>query len=414
MNTSATTLPTIPGYLIKKIIGQGGMATVFLAEPANGGAKVAVKVMRAPPGADHEWSARFLREASILQKFKHPNIVQVLAVGESQGNHYIVMEHLDHGDLTTWIKQGLQPNDALRLLRSLTLALEYAHKNGYIHRDVKPDNVLFRADGTPVLTDFGVARSRNSDVRLTQMGMVVGTPRYMSPEQHKGLEVDARTDIYALGIILYEMLTRQVPFDGTDSISIGIKHLTESVPPLPIKLARFQRLMDALLAKNPGERMAQAASLIKAIDLLLAQPEPNLKRAAMATTALARGLEIREKETKTGMFSKACDIEISIGAADYEALQKQSTAATSALFEWQKDVGKKARNITIHFFVHPWILTRARDYAKNLATNEDYSFLVKRNAKIRIHDMDGGLEQEMMLGETTEDDSSPTSMNIGT
>ena len=182
MSEQGKELPEIPGYRLRKLLGRGGMATVFLAEPLAGGQPVAVKVMRAPPGADHEWSARFLREAAILQKFKHPNIVRVFGVGESQGNHYIVMEHLDHGDLSTWIRQGLQPPDALRLLRAIALALDYAHQQGYIHRDVKPDNVLFRADGTAVLTDFGVARQRNTDVKLTQMGMVVGTPRYMSPE----------------------------------------------------------------------------------------------------------------------------------------------------------------------------------------------------------------------------------------
>ncbi len=398
MSEQGKELPEIPGYRLRKLLGRGGMATVFLAEPLAGGQPVAVKVMRAPPGADHEWSARFLREAAILQKFKHPNIVRVFGVGESQGNHYIVMEHLDHGDLSTWIRQGLQPPDALRLLRAIALALDYAHQQGYIHRDVKPDNVLFRADGTAVLTDFGVARQRNTDVKLTQMGMVVGTPRYMSPEQHKGLEVDTRTDIYALGVILYEMLTRQVPFDAEDSMSIGIKHLTEPVPRLPPKFARYQRLVDTLLAKNPADRIARGETVAKAIDVLLSQPEPVAKTAIAATAALERGVDIKETETKTGLFSKACDIAINIGAEDYEALQKNWAKATAALFEWQQDVGKKARNISVDFFVHPWILSRARDYAKTLAASADYAFLLERKARIRIYDLDGGLELEILLG----------------
>lgn len=391
-------MPEIPGYKLRKLIGRGGMATVFLAEPEGGGERVAVKVMRAPPGADHEWSARFLREASILQRFNHPNIVRVFAVGESGGDHYMVMEHLDHGDLTTWIKQGLQAQDAIRLLRGLALALDYAHKQGYIHRDVKPDNVLFRADGTAVLTDFGIARPRGTDVRLTQMGMVVGTPRYMSPEQHKGLDVDTRTDIYALGIVFYEMLMKEVPFDGPDSMTIGIKHMTEPVPRLPQKFARFQRLMDNLLAKEVGERIAKGETVVKAIDLLLQQPEPNAKKAVAANAALERGLDIKETETKTGLFSKACDIAVSIGAEDYEALQKHWTAAIAALFEWQADVGKKARNIKIDFYVHPWILTRAKDYVRQLARNEDYQFLSDRKARICIHDLDGVAEHEFELG----------------
>lgn len=399
MTQPPPSLPDIPGYRLRKLLGRGGMATVFLAEPEGGTAKVAIKVMRAPPGADHEWSARFLREAAILQKFDHPNIVKVYAVGESNGDHFMVMEHLDHGDLTTWIKQGLQPVDALRVLKPIALALDYAHQQGYIHRDVKPDNVLFRADGTPVLTDFGVARPRRADVRLTQMGMVVGTPKYMSPEQHKGLDVDTRSDIYSLGIVFYEMLTREVPFDGADSMSIGMKHLTEAVPRLPPKFARFQRLMDTLLEKDPGKRIARGETVAKAIDLLLSQPEPSAKLAIAATNALARGIDIKETETKTGMFSKACDIAICIGAEDYETLQKHCATATSALFDWQQDAGKKARNISLDFFVHPWILARARDYAKKLSQNEDYAFLQERKARVRIHDLDGTLELEQVLGE---------------
>lgn len=398
MNQSESRLPVIPGYKLRKILGRGGMATVFLADPEGGGAQVAIKVMRAPPGADEEWSARFLRESAILTRFTHPNIVRVYAAGESQGDHYMVMEHLDHGDLTTWIKQGLQPADAMRLVKAIALALDYAHKQGYIHRDVKPDNVLFRADGTAVLTDFGVARQRGSDTRLTQMGMVVGTPRYMSPEQHKGLDVDTRTDIYALGIVFYEMLMKQVPFDGEDSMSIGIRHITEPVPRLPAKFARFQRIIDHLLAKEPADRIAQGATVAKALDLLLEQPEPHAKKAIAATQALQRGLDIKESETKTGLFSKACDITVGIGAENVETLQQHWSAAIAALLEWQKDVGKKARNISIEFYVHPWILTRARDYVRQLVTQDDFRFLVDRKTQISIHDLDGILEHEMNLG----------------
>lgn len=399
MSSQIPSLPVIPGYRLRKILGRGGMATVFLGEPESGGEKVAIKVMRAPPGENREWSERFLREAAMLQRLDHPNIIKVRAAGESAGDHYMVMEYLDHGDLTTWIKQALQPEDALRLLRQIALALDYAHSLGYVHRDVKPDNILFRADGTPVLTDFGIARQRGNDQRLTQMGMAIGTPAYMSPEQHKGLDVDGRTDIYALGVIFHEMLTRKVPYDGTDSVSIGIRHLQDPLPQLPASLARFQRFLETLLAKNPAERISRGSSVAKAIDLLLEQPEPAAKSAIAAVNALQRGIEVKESETKTGFLGKARDIAIDIGADDYETLQRHWGVATQTLFEWHREAGKKARSITLQFFVHPWILARAQDFVKRLAASEDYRFLVDLKTRVRIHDLDGILEYETVLGE---------------
>lgn len=407
MNPSEATLPEIPGYRLKKLLGRGGMATVFLAEPQAGGPRVAIKVMRAPPGADHEWSIRFQREAALLQRLDHPNIIKVIASGEVAGNHYMVMEYLDHGDLTTWIRQGLQPEDALRLLRPLAMALDHAHKLGYVHRDVKPDNVLFRADGKPVLTDFGVARSRAADKRLTQMGMVVGTPAYMSPEQHTGADVDGRSDLYALGIIFHEMLTRTVPYDGPDAMSIGIRHLQDPLPQLPQRYARYQRFLDALLAKKPEERIARGESVARAIDLLLDNPAPAAKLAIAAKAALQRGIEVKESETKTGLFSKACDIAIDIGAEDYETLQKHWSTATTTLREWHAETGKKARRITLQFFVHPWILARARDFARKLAASEDYRFLADLKATVRVHDLDGVLEGEFVLGEAAGQGNTP-------
>ncbi|MFZ5723328.1 MAG: serine/threonine-protein kinase [Pseudomonadota bacterium] len=397
-------LPDIPGYRLKKLLGRGGMATVFLAEPVAGGARVAIKVLHASPGHgdEREWSERFLREGQILTRFDHPNIVRVFAAGKSGTDHYMVMEYLDHGDLTTWIRQGLQPPEALRLLRTLALALDYAHEKGYVHRDVKPDNVLFRADGSPVLTDFGVARQRASDPRLTQIGTTIGTPRYMSPEQHRGGEVDRRSDIYSLGVILYEMLTREVPFDGPDSMSIGIKHLQDPVPQLPARFARYQRLLEGMLEKQAKDRLGSGKSVVKMIDAITSQPETAAKHAILAGEVRQRGLVVRETETKTGFMKKACDIAVAVGAEDYEHLQKHWTGAVSALHEWHGAVGKNARNIDINLFVHPWILARAQDVVRKLLRADDFAFLHARGASIRIHDLDGVLEQELKAGEAAE------------
>ena len=398
MSEARPQLPVIPGFRLRKILGRGGMATVFLAEPEGGGQKVAVKVMQPPQGDAREWSARFLREAALLQRFDHPNIIRVFAAGESRGDHYMVMEYLDHGDLTTWIRQGLQPEDALRLLRQLALALDYAHNLGCVHRDVKPDNVLFRADGTAVLTDFGIARRRGSDPKLTQVGMAIGTPSYMSPEQHKGLEVDGRTDLYALGIVFHEMLTRRVPYDGADSMTIGIRHLQDPLPELPPEHARFQRFLDTLLAKDPAQRFARGATVVKAIDLLLEAPAPSAKLAVAARQALQRGLDVRETETKTGLFSKAMDIAIDIGAEDWDAFQQRLNAAVQALVEWHREAGKKARHVTLQCFVHPWIASRARGALRGLAANADLAFLARQKAVLRLLDEDGVPVWETVAG----------------
>lgn len=391
-------LPEIPGYRLKKLLGQGGTATVFLAEPAAGGNRVAIKVMSAAAQTDPGWSDRFLREAKLLTGFNHPNIVRVFAAGQSRGDYYMVMEYLDHGDLSTWIRQGLQPADALRLLRALALALDHAHSKGCIHRDVKPDNVMFRADGTPVLTDFGIARERSSDNRLTQIGMAIGTPRYMSPEQHRGSDVDSRTDIYALGVIFYEMLTRQVPYDGPDTMTIGMKHIQDELPRLPNSLIRFQPLLDIMLAKDPKDRPKSAQTIVTLIDRLLAKPETSVKHTQLVAEVRQRGLLVREQEEKTGFMKKACDIDIAISADDYEALSKHWLAAIQTLSQWHAEVGsKKARHVRIQLFVHPWILGRAQGLARQLPDIDVLAFLQTLGVSVRIYDPEGLLEQEIVL-----------------
>jgi serine/threonine-protein kinase PpkA len=393
----ADTAPAIPGYRIIKPLGQGGMATVWLAENTQGD-KVALKILGAPSGVDPQWVERFMREAEFLRKLNHPNIVRVLDAGAANGTHYMAMEFLDHGDLTSWIRQGLKPEDALRILRTLAEALDFVHQRSLLHRDLKPDNVLFRADGRPVLVDFGVARTRSTDMRLTQMGMVVGTPRYMSPEQHKGQELDPRSDIYSLGIMFYEMLMKEVPFDAPDAMSIGIKHLTEPVPRLPARFSRYQRFMDAMLAKQPGERMARGEMVVKAIDLLLSQPDLAVKKSMAATAALERGVDVQEKTEKTGMFSKACDIRVAIAAEDYPQLQERGGKARDTLLEWYRETGaKKARRIELDLYLHPWILTRGRDFVRQLAANEMFAFLKQHKARVRIHNLDGEPESDFVM-----------------
>lgn len=261
----------IPGYKIKKQLGRGGMAIVYLAEQESMARDVALKVMLPQLAAsDPSFGARFLREARIVAQLSHPNIISVFDVGVVGDYHYFSMECHNGGDLKRKIKMGLQPQTAFSIAKQLANALGFAHSKGYIHRDIKPDNVLFRHDGGLVLTDFGIAKAHDSSTQMTATGTVIGTPHYMSPEQAQGQELDHRSDIYSIGIVLYEMLVGAVPFQGNSALSIGIKHLKESVPSLPANLIQYQPLINKILAKDPDERFQSGEDLAHALKIIIA------------------------------------------------------------------------------------------------------------------------------------------------
>jgi serine/threonine protein kinase len=216
--------------------------------------------------SDANFSERFLREARIIAGLSHPNIISVYDVGSQNQHHYYAMEYHPGGDLKQRISDGISTRDSLLITKQLALALDHAHNKGYIHRDVKPDNVLFKEDGSLVLTDFGIARATEDHSQLTQVGKIVGTPKYMSPEQAKGEPIDARSDLYSLGIVLYEMLTGEVPFHGEDALSLGIKHIQALPELLPLDVEDFQTVIDRLLAKEPEMRFQSGDELIAALD----------------------------------------------------------------------------------------------------------------------------------------------------
>ncbi|MGY6587974.1 MAG: protein kinase domain-containing protein [Wenzhouxiangella sp.] len=250
-------------YRILRLLGQGGMADVYEAEDTTIGRKVALKILPLAFARDEERARRFEKEIQACAQLDHPNIVSVFDVGEVDDLHYYSMTVLPGGDLKSRLKEGaLAIKDALTVAREIASALDYAHNKGFVHRDVKPENILFGEDGRAVLTDFGIVRATTSGTRMTGTGLSIGTPHYMSPEQARGRDVDGRSDLYALGVVLYEMLTGRVPFDATDSLAIGIMHLQDSVPPLPGSLRQFQSLIDDLLAKDPDERYQSGAELI--------------------------------------------------------------------------------------------------------------------------------------------------------
>ncbi|NVJ60063.1 MAG: protein kinase [Gammaproteobacteria bacterium] len=256
----------IPGYKIIKTLGVGGQATVYLAIQQGFDREIALKVMSPALAADPSFGERFLREAKIVAKLRHTSIVTVYDVGEHDGFYYLAMEYLPETDLRTRIEGGLKAKDALQIIQSIGKALHFAHKQGYIHRDVKSENILFRSLDEPVLTDFGIAKASNSSTQMTQQGKLIGTPQYMSPEQCRGRALDGRSDIYSLGIIFYEMLTQSVPFEGEDSVAVCLQHVTKPIPRLPARQQHYQWLLDRMLAKEPEDRFHDAEKMAKEIE----------------------------------------------------------------------------------------------------------------------------------------------------
>ncbi len=267
----------IPGYKIIKTLGVGGQATVYLAIQQGFDREVALKVMSPALAADPTFGERFIREAKIVATLSHSRIVTVYDVGESGSFYYLAMEYMRGQELKARIANGMKTKDALVIIAKLAQALHFAHGKGYIHRDVKSENILFDEDNQPVLTDFGIAKASNSSTQMTQTGKLIGTPEYMSPEQCRGKQLDGRSDLYSLGIILYEMLTRKVPFTGEDSVSVCIQHVTKPVPKLPARLNHLQWIIDSLLAKDPANRFQTGKELAEAIQSYIsgaAAPKP--------------------------------------------------------------------------------------------------------------------------------------------
>jgi serine/threonine protein kinase len=263
---------------IEDLIARGGMAEVYTGTHESLG-RVAVKVMRGLLERDSDQLARFQREAEVIEDLRHPNIVQMFEYDIVEESPYLVMEYIPGPSLATYLKKLHDNNQRLpigiiaHILKSVASALDYAHLKGIVHRDIKPANVLLRsqsepveldrplpADVEPILTDFGLVRLLDSTM-LTTAGSVSGTPTYMSPEQARGEKVDKRTDIYSLGIMLYEMLAGTVPFQADTTFGMLMKHINEPPPPIPGISADLQTLINRALAKNPQYRYESAGDL---------------------------------------------------------------------------------------------------------------------------------------------------------
>ncbi len=260
----------IAGYQIDCQIGRGGMATVYRAMQQSLGRQVAIKILAQSPEEDDEFAQRFKKEGRILARLLHPNIITIHDVGISENNQlFLSIEYLPGGTLGDRIEQGLSFESAIQITRAIAKALGYAHERGIIHRDVKPSNIMFRQDGTPVLTDFGVARILESKTIHTLSGLAVGSPGYMSPEQAMGENATIQSDLYSLGVVLYEMLAGQRLYEASNLIAITLKHLHDPIPYLPRQYAHLQSVLNKLLAKKNTDRYKNTDEFLQALDEVL-------------------------------------------------------------------------------------------------------------------------------------------------
>lgn len=256
----------IPGYKIENLIAEGGMATVYLATQESLNRKVALKILK--KFDTPEQSERFINEGKIIASLNHRNIITIHDIGVFEDKHYLSMEYLEGGDLESRTLQGISPDTALDLIKTIGHCLDFIHKRDIVHRDIKPANILFRKDNTPVLTDFGIAKHLQLDSNLTQDGTAMGSPSYLSPEQARNEKLDGRTDIYSLGVVLYQMFTGSRPYYGESYIDTVMEHLSAPIPTLPSHLKRYQKLLEKMMAKNPLERFASANEMVTFVEKL--------------------------------------------------------------------------------------------------------------------------------------------------
>jgi serine/threonine protein kinase len=257
--------PLVKGYRFLKKLAASEHSAVYLAEKESAGMKMVLKVLRQVPDLSDGIGAfdRFLQEYEMIADLDHPNIVRIYDLGVSDDHAHIAMEYLAGGDLRQRIKAGVAEADAVKYARQIASALAEIHHVGILHRDLKPGNVMLRSDNSVALIDFGLAKRMRLRQEITGSGEIFGTPYYMSPEQGHADDVDARSDVYSLGVILYEMLTGEKPYRDENAMGIIYRHSHAPIPRLPEALQSHQPLLDRLMAKNPDDRLQSAAEVVE-------------------------------------------------------------------------------------------------------------------------------------------------------
>ena len=255
--------PILRNYEVLRKLSQGEIATVYLARQRNADRELVLKVLhQAADASTGKILDRFLREYELVARLDHPNVVRIHDFGVADDHAYIAMEYCGGGSLKRRIAAGMDRYEAYRLMRDIAGALGVLHAASILHRDLKPTNVLFRDDGSLALIDFGLAKQVALQGEVTGAGAIFGTPYYMSPEQGHAEPVDVRGDIYSLGVIFFEMLTGEKPYDGETAMAVIVKHRQAPVPGLPLSLREFQPLIQRMLAKQPGDRFQTVDELL--------------------------------------------------------------------------------------------------------------------------------------------------------
>lgn len=257
----------VPGYKLLKEIGRGGMSVVLLAKPLEEDNEVVLKIMFTQGHEDPLALKRFMQEYTLISCLDHPHIVAIHERAFASDFAYIAMENFHGGDLAKKLVTGIDLETAIEYIRQMCMGLVAVHDINIVHRDIKPGNILFRTDGTLAITDFGAAKNLTGDVEdITINNHIVGTPYYMSPEQAASMPLDHRSDLYSLGIMIYQMLTNERPYTAKSIAQLISMHLHAPIPKLPGDLAKYQPLIDGLLAKDPDERFQSANDVILGLD----------------------------------------------------------------------------------------------------------------------------------------------------
>ena len=280
----------IPNFELDREIGRGGMSYVYLARQLEPKRHVAIKIVAPGATADPAFLQSLKQEGDTIASLSCDNIVTVYACGVIDLHYYLAMEVLSGGDLSEKIKKGMRPDEALDVMLQVGNALKAAHAKTVLHRDIKPENVMFHESGKAVLVDFGIAKEADTTSSFTQVGAVVGTPHYMSPERCMGKSTDHRSDIYAMGVMFFEMLTGKKVYEGRDTFAVSYAHVYEPVPPLPVEQVRYQNLVNRLLAKDPEDRVQTAVEMIELLKRLkLGEIEPATRRVDTTAQKLSAG-----------------------------------------------------------------------------------------------------------------------------